>query len=292
MPAFCTHCGTALSPTAKFCPSCGGRVGVAAALASEVRAGVQSGVRSIAKAPSMRVPALIWAGVIEVFWIARSTELALLSFVLALGGSVAVWASEIFGQQAAAERVAVWSLAAHYFYLGQLSLQIPLALGFFTMKRWTYGLYLWTIVPLTITDFALYLTMPADAQRERQLPLSVEILETIGGIVALGLIVVQVMLVVKSKDSLIAAADVAAGRPEADASTIRPAAAAVPVGPAASTASPVGAAEVADLSQQASLGAPAERRCPNCAAVVLEPDSIFCTDCGVRLSPAGTMGLS
>jgi predicted amidophosphoribosyltransferase len=60
MPSFCPNCATALDPDAKFCPSCSAPVTVSAALASELRAGVQAGVRSLIQAPSLKVPPPVW----------------------------------------------------------------------------------------------------------------------------------------------------------------------------------------------------------------------------------------
>jgi hypothetical protein len=160
-------------------------------------------VRSLVQAPSLKVQPPIWAGVIEVFWILLNWGSALVYSVLAYVGIFAAGAAGVFGQQAEAERFAVWFIVSSFFYLVQLSFQVPLAFGFFMQKRWAYGLYLWSIGPLILAGLILRVAAPSIEALEQKLPLSLSMLATFGWILGLGLVALQVFLVLKSKEHLV-----------------------------------------------------------------------------------------
>ncbi|MCX6539944.1 MAG: hypothetical protein NT151_13570 [Acidobacteria bacterium] len=171
--------------------------------ASDLRVGVQSGVRSIVQAPSMQVPPAVWAGVIQIFWVVLTVGAALTYSLLALAGTLATGGAGLFGQQPVAERYAVWLSISALFYLVQLSCQLPLAFGLFTMKRWAYGLYLWTVGPLTLIGLILRFVAPSTPELDQRLPLSLSMLSALSLVFALGLLALQVFLVLKSKDRFV-----------------------------------------------------------------------------------------
>ena len=206
MPNYCSNCATALEFDARFCPSCSSPVGVTQALTSELRAGVQSGVRSIVHSPSLKVPKPVWAGVIEVFW----TFIGVLTFLTGGIGAIAGTAAGVgrgpgglFGAQRAAENVAVWLLFALLLFLVQISFNLPLIYGFLTQRTWSYGLYLWSIGPLILAGLILRIVAPSSQEVEATIPMSLTVLSVLGWILGIGLIVLQIILVLKSRDELV-----------------------------------------------------------------------------------------
>ena len=203
MPKFCSNCATALDLDAKFCPSCRVPVSYSGVVASEIRAGIQAGVRSVIQSPSLKVAPPIWAGVIEVFWVLLSAGTALGALLVSAAGGVA----SMFSRSGDAERALFFVLLLGFSYLAQLSFELPLVFGFFAQKRWAYGLYLWSIVPLTLFRPLLALGSSmlggkTDATT-KDTPLSLAMLAIVGLIFGVGLLVLQVYLVRKSKDYLV-----------------------------------------------------------------------------------------
>src|SRR5258708_25160088 len=99
MANFCANCASALDPDAKFCPTCSAPVSYAAALASELRSGVQSNVQAFVRSPAMRVPLPIWAGVIQIFWLSLDVGGALLAVGLMYASQIATGVAGAFGGQ-------------------------------------------------------------------------------------------------------------------------------------------------------------------------------------------------
>ncbi len=204
MPKFCPECATALDADAKFCPSCRARVGVAAALGSEIRAEMTARVRAVAAAPGMSVPPPIWAGVIEIFGCFVGAG----NFMVAVAGGGAAFAGAgvagLMGGSSNIERVAVWLGLNALFYLALLSFQLPLIFGFLALKRWAYGLYMWSIGPLVLAALGLKMTQPAlAAEVEKAVPLGLSIAVWIAYIAAIALLGTQVWLVTRSKEHLV-----------------------------------------------------------------------------------------
>ncbi|MFQ5694675.1 MAG: hypothetical protein ACE5HB_01660 [Terriglobia bacterium] len=152
----------------------------------------------------MRVAPPIWAGVIEVFWTFLNLGAAAVYLV---GGYVAVagaGVAGIAGGGADVERVAVWLLAGGFLALGVLSIQLPLAVGFFALKRWTYGLYLWTIGPIVLLPLVLQFTQPELLSKgSEKIPLGVSMLMTAAYVAGIALLISQFILVLKSKEHLV-----------------------------------------------------------------------------------------
>jgi hypothetical protein len=172
-------------------------------LAAELRGGVVTGVRSIVQAPSMRVPHVIWAGVIQVF-------LAIAQFlesVVTLGSSVAFTAilagggGSLMGGSAHAERMVLWAAFGALLSLARFSTQLPLIYGLFARKRWAYGLYFWTLVPFALGGIVLGLSKPGDSDSETA-PLAVSFVAMLVFLVSVALLVGQAVLVWKGKDEL------------------------------------------------------------------------------------------
>ena len=204
MPNYCSNCATALEFDARFCPSCSSPVGVTAALTSEIRSGVQSSVHSIVHSPSLRVPNPIWAGVIEVFWTFIGVITLLTGGIGALAGAGAGRSPlGVFGAQRAAENAAVWLIFALLLFLINLSFNLPLIYGFLTQRSWSYGLYLWTIGPLILAGLILRILAPSAQDVEAAMPMSLTVLSVLGWILGIGLIILQVVLVLKSKNELV-----------------------------------------------------------------------------------------
>lgn len=206
MPNFCSNCATSLELDARFCPSCSSPVGVTQALTSELRAGVQSRMHSIVHSPTLKVPKPVWAGVIEVFWTFIGVGTFLTGGIGAIAGSAAGLGrgpGGLFGAQRAAENVAVWLLFALLLFLIQLSFNLPLIYGFLTQRSWSYGLYLWSIGPLILAGLILRIAAPSSQEVEAAIPMSLTVLSVLGWIIGIGLLVLQIILVLKSKDELI-----------------------------------------------------------------------------------------
>lgn len=206
MANYCSNCATALEFDARFCPSCSSPVGVTQALTSELRAGVQSSVQSIVHSPTLRVPKPIWAGVIEVFWTFIGVITLLTGGIGALAGAAAGAGRSplgVFGAQRAAENAAVWLIFALLLFLINLSFNLPLIYGFLTQRSWSYGLYLWTIGPLILAGLILRILAPSAQDVEAAMPMSLTVLSVLGWILGIGLIILQVVLVLKSKNELV-----------------------------------------------------------------------------------------
>lgn len=109
----------------------------------------------------------------------------------------------MFGAQRAAENVAVWLLFALLLFLIQLSFNLPLIYGFLTQRSWSYGLYLWSIGPLILAGLILRIAAPSSQEVEAAIPMSLTVLSVLGWIIGIGLLVLQIILVLKSKDELI-----------------------------------------------------------------------------------------
>lgn len=206
MPNYCSNCATSLEFDARFCPSCSSPVGVTQALTSELRAGVQSRMHSIVHSPTLKVPKPVWAGVIEVFWTFIGVGTFLTGGIGAIAGSAAGLGrgpGGLFGAQRAAENVAVWLLFALLLFLIQLSFNLPLIYGFLTQRSWSYGLYLWSIGPLILAGLILRIAAPSSQEVEAAIPMSLTVLSVLGWIIGIGLVVLQIILVLKSKDELV-----------------------------------------------------------------------------------------
>ncbi len=206
MPNFCPNCATALEFDSRFCPSCSTPVRVTSALAVELRENVQSGVSSIVHSSSLKVPKPIWAGVIEVLWTFVSVGGLLFGGIGAIAGTAAGagrGTAGLFGVPRAVENVVVWLLFALLLNVVQLSFNLPLIYGFFTQKRWAYGLYLWSVIPLVLAGVILKIAAPSSQDLEAATPMSLTILSILGWILGIGLLVLQIVLVLKSKDDLI-----------------------------------------------------------------------------------------
>lgn len=207
MPKFCPECAAALDADAKFCPSCRARVGVAAALGSEIRGEMKARFRAVADAPGMQVPPPIWAGVIEVF----GCLVTLIQFVAtgAAFGTIVVAAgvAGLAGKGAEVERIVVWVGLYLVFYLALLSFQLPLVYGFFALKRWAYGLYLWSIGPFVLGSLVLSFAKPEAVEAAQktagELPLGVSFVLWTAVIMAVALLGTQIFLVLRSKEHLV-----------------------------------------------------------------------------------------
>ncbi len=207
MANYCSNCAEALEFDARFCPACSSPVGVTAALTSEIRSGVQTRVQSIVHSPTLRVPRPIWAGVIEVFWTFIGIGLLLTSGIGAIAGTAGALAGRgplgIIGAPRAAENLAVWLLFALLLFLIRLSFDLPLIYGFLTQRRWAYGLYLWSVGPLVLFGIVLRVATPSSQEVEATVPMSLTIISILGWILGIGLLVLQIILVLKSKDELV-----------------------------------------------------------------------------------------
>lgn len=206
MPNFCANCATALELDSRFCPSCSTPVSVSSALAVELRENVQSGVRSIVHSSSLRVPKPIWAGVIEVLWTFMGIGGLLFGGIGAIAGTAAGagrGAAGLFGVPRALENVVVWLLFALLINVVQLSFNLPLIYGFFAQRRWAYGLYLWSVGPLVLASVILKIASPSSQELEAATPMSLTILSILGWILGIGLLILQIFLVLRSKDELI-----------------------------------------------------------------------------------------
>jgi hypothetical protein len=178
---------------------------VSAALTSEIRAGVQARLRSVTQAPGMSVPPPIWAGVIQVFFGFLTLGALLVSLV---GGGASVLGGGLagsFGRGAEVERVAVWFLASAFFSLAELSVQFPVAVGLFGLRRWAYGVYLWSIGPIILISIILLLTRPALSAggEQAKMPLGFSMVVTVGFLALLALLIAQIVLVLRSKEHLV-----------------------------------------------------------------------------------------
>ena len=202
MANYCSNCATALEFDARFCPSCSSPVGATQALTSELRAGVQSSVRSIVHSLTLRVPKPIWAGVIEVFWTFIGVGTFLTGGITALAG-IGRSPLGLLGTQRAAENAAVWLIFALLLFVANLSFNLPLIYGFLTQRSWSYGLYLWTIGPLLLAGVILKIATPSAQEVEAVIPMSLTVLSILGWILGIGLIILQIVLVLKSKDELV-----------------------------------------------------------------------------------------
>ena len=202
MPNYCSNCATALEFDARFCPSCSSPVGVTQALTSELRAGVQSHVHSIVHSPTLKVPKPVWAGVIAVFWTFIGVGTFLTGGITALAG-IGRSPLGLLGGQRAAENAAVWILFALLLFVVNLSFNLPLIYGFLTQRSWSYGLYLWSIGPLIVAGLILRIATPSSQEVEAAMPMSLTVLSVLGWILGIGLIVLQIILVLKSKDELV-----------------------------------------------------------------------------------------
>ena len=156
MPNFCSNCATALEFDSRFCPSCSTPVRVTSALAVELRENVQSGVSSIVHSSSLKVPKPIWAGVIEVMWTFMSVGGLLFGGIGAIAGAAEPVERRAYSAcRERWENVVVWLLFALLLNVVQLSFNLPLIYGFFAQKRWAYGLYLWSVIPLVLAGVIL-----------------------------------------------------------------------------------------------------------------------------------------
>ena len=204
MPNFCSSCATALEFDARFCPSCSTPVRVTSALAVELRENVQSGVSSIVHSSSLKVPKPIWTGVIEVMWTFMSVGGLLFGGIGAIAGAAGAGrAAGLFGVPRAVENVVVWLLFALLLNVVQLSFNLPLIYGFFAQKRWAYGLYLWSVFPLVLAGVILRIASPSSQELEAATPMSLTILSILGWILGIGLLILQIVLVLRSKDELV-----------------------------------------------------------------------------------------
>ncbi len=152
---------------------------------------------------SLKVPPPIWAGVVGVFWILLNMSLAFMHFLMGYMGGFSAGAAGFLGQQAQAERFALWVMLSALYYLIQLSFQAPLTCGFFQQKRWAYGLYLWSVGPLILLSLMLRIVAPAGKMLGNMSPLLLISLSTVGWFLILGLTVLQLFLVLRSKDYLV-----------------------------------------------------------------------------------------
>ena len=206
MANYCSNCATALEFDSRFCPSCSTPVSVSSALAVEIRDNVQSSVRSIVHSSSLKIPKPIWAGVIEVFWTFIGVGSLLFGGIGAVAGAASGLGrgpAGIFGAPRAMENLVVWLLFAVVYYVVQLSFNLPLIYGFFAQKRWAYGLYLWTIGPIVLGGLILRIAAPSSQEMEAAAPMSLTILSILGWILGIGLLILQIFLVLRSKDELI-----------------------------------------------------------------------------------------
>ncbi len=145
---YCSACGAALDPGARFCPACRTSVSVSSTLASELRSGVQTEVRSILQSPSLQVPLLIWTTVIQFFWL--FTDIAMLLFSVA--GFVAAGMNNMFQQMISlGDSNAGWPLLMALIFvfitLVQVSFDATLIPGFLAFKPWAHGLFFWSCAP-------------------------------------------------------------------------------------------------------------------------------------------------
>jgi hypothetical protein len=153
----------------------------------------------------MRVAGPVWAGVIEIFCMTLTVASLvpyLLLAILASGGSLVAGLGGV-GDEAQTESFAIWAGAAVLFSLVQISVQLPLAIGLFQFKRWAYGLYMWTVVPFLLVGGILHFTRPSIEELEKRVPLSISMAVTVGEFVFVALILFQVYLVFRSKDTLV-----------------------------------------------------------------------------------------
>ena len=118
-------------------------------------------------------------------------------------GGFSAGAAGFLVQQTQAERIAVWVMLSALYYLIQLSFQAPLTCGFFQQKRWAYGLYLWSVGPLILLSLMLRIVAPSGEMLGNMSPLPLISLSTVGCIFILGLNVLQLFLVLRSKDYLV-----------------------------------------------------------------------------------------
>jgi hypothetical protein len=167
---------------------------------------MQSRVYSIVHSPTLKVPKPVWAGVIEVFWTFIGVGTFLTGGIGAIAGTAAGLGrgpAGLFGAQRAAENVAVWLLFALLLFLIQLSFNLPLIYGFLTQRSWAYGLYLWSIGPLVLSGLILRIAAPSSQEVEAAIPMSLTVLSILGWILGIGILVLQIILVLKSKDELV-----------------------------------------------------------------------------------------
>jgi hypothetical protein len=162
MAKFCPHCAAEVEADSKFCPSCRAPLGVAAALAGELRAGTVKTFQDMKNNPSMAVPVAIWAAVWElsttmvlaVFWLPLTV-----SFVIArVGlGSVGSYGAMI---GASVEGALVWTQVAIVVLGLGVGAGITLSVGLLSERTWCYGLYLWAKPVLIVSGLLLMLTIP------------------------------------------------------------------------------------------------------------------------------------
>lgn len=146
------------------------------------------------------------AGVIEGFWTFIGILTLLTGGIGAIAGATAgVGRSPlgVFGAQRAAENAAVWLIFALLLFLINLSFNLPLIYGFLTQRSWSYGLYLWTIGPLILAGLILRILAPSSQDVEAAMPMSLTVFSVLGWILGIGLIILQIVLVLKSKNELV-----------------------------------------------------------------------------------------
>jgi hypothetical protein len=144
---------------------------------------------------TMSVPKPIWAGVIQLFFMILNA----FSFVGLLGATGAIGSSSAFNGPPP-ERIVALLFWALLFYIVQFCIQLPVAIGLFALKRWAYGLYLWTIAPLWII-FAGLIVAASDSVPSA--PISDATVPIIVTAVILGLLGLQIYLVASSKRQLV-----------------------------------------------------------------------------------------
>lgn len=205
MANFCANCASALDPDAKFCPTCSAPVSYAAALASELRSGVQSNVQAFVRSPAMRVPLPIWVGVIQVFWVFLDIGAALLMVGLMYVTQIATGLSGTFGQTQSVEGLTVVTVLWAGYYLVLLSFEAPLVFGFFGQKQWAYGLFFRGMCPLVFLAWVAKMLLLVGAllsgtsARQGQSSPMIAVFFIVVTLLGAGLFILQVVLVYKSQ---------------------------------------------------------------------------------------------
>lgn len=162
MAKYCPHCAAEVEADSKYCPSCRAPLGVAAALAGELRAGTVKTFKDLKNNPTMAVPITVWAAVWEVSttmvfaasWLALTVSFA----VARVGLGTAGFLGTTIG--ASVEGALVWTQFAIVVLGLGAGAGVTLTIGLLTERTWCYGLYLWVKPILIVSGLFLMLTVP------------------------------------------------------------------------------------------------------------------------------------